>query len=84
MIHRTPITMTAFFLPREFPVLHPENAHGHIPKPDIVADYDDGALLLAHNAAEEPHDVMAAFGIKICRRFIGEDDRGIVGESSRD
>ncbi len=54
---------------------------GHV---RLVGDHDDGQSLAAIELGQEAHQLMAARGVEVAGRFIGEQHARLGGDGARD
>jgi hypothetical protein len=52
--------------------------------PFVVGDHDDGGVVFLRDLLQQADDLEPALGVERGGRFVGEDDRRLVGESTRD
>ena len=56
------------------PVLHPQDQVGGIRHLRVVGDHDDAAVFLMGQAAEDVHDDLRIFSIKVSRGLVRQED----------
>src|SRR5919202_1382714 len=64
-------------------VSHDEACVGHCRKLRIVCDEHDRRTARGMDVAQQLHDVTSVRAVEISGRLVGEDDRRIVGERTR-
>ena len=68
----------------DFTVEHPENPVGVVLETHIVGHHYQGDPLVDVQVQQDPEDVVCVLGVEISRRFIQQQDFGLVGQRSGD
>ena len=64
-------------------VAHDEVAFAEVGDVELVGDHHDGDALLVE-LLKHAHDFDGGFAVEIARRFVGEEDLGLIHEGARD